>query len=392
MALKRCFIFFMCLVLTVTACVYLPADDQILTASALYIDSGHINFDRTCHDKILITQPLAQTAVFPAVSNNASSGFEAGPGLTYGGQTHNCTANIKVDGGSLTLINYSSATADEKALLDVWGNNRGAHIEQAFKITGDVHASGWSYDITITWPTAINLSNMSHIYLQFWITDSGAGSQLYTDDAIKNNKGRLWFNLVGDDTTSGTTTDGWNFAVDLKQLDPDANGQVNTAHHYTFPVTDAINQYGTLKSVKRMVIRFHSNGTGGSYQNNKAPSIILGKFMMYNPRDNIQVGGAVNNNGLDGQQAIMYQYTGKNAYNAYNKLRWPYYKDSRSTFIVSLQYGTFDLKSLGFWPWRFTGTYNITEAVDGAGGAYGGTFNRTNTKYLSSTRRFTYKP
>ena len=390
MALKRGFIFFMCLVLTVTACVYLPADDQILTASALYSDSGHINFTRTCHDKILITQPLAQTAVFPAISNNASSGFEAGPGLTYGGQLHNCTANIEVGGGYLTLINYSSATAAEKALLDVWGNNRGAHIEQAFKITREVHANGWGYDTYITWPTAMDLSTMSHIYLQFWITDSGTTSQYSSDAAIANNRGRLWFNLIGDD--SDYSVDGWNWPVDLKNLDPDADGKINTAHYYTFPVSAAEGKFGTLKSVKKMVIRFNSLGTSGSVQNTSSPAIILGKFMMYNPSDNIQVGGAINNNGLDGQQAIMYQYTGKNAYNAYNKLRWPYYKDSRSTFIVYLRYGTFDLKSLGFWPWRFTGTYNITDAVDGTGGAYGGTFNRTNTKYLSSTRRFTYTP
>ncbi len=387
---KRCFSLVLCFVLAVTACLYLPPQPIVPTVSALYADAGHNNFTRTCHDKILITQPLAQTAVFPAVSNNASSGFEAGPGLTYGGTTHNCTASISVGGGTLSLLTYSSASDAEKALLDSWGNNRGAHIEQAFKITSEVHSNGWGYDIYITWPNAIDLSNMSHIYLQFWITDSGTTSQYSSDAAIANNSGTIWFNLIGDD--SPHSVDGWNWPVDLKNLDPDADGKINTAHYYAFPVSDAHGKFGTLKSVKKMVIRFNSLGTSGSVQNTKAPSIILGKFMMINPADNIQVGGAVNNNGLDGQQAIMYQYTGKNVYNAYNKLRWPYYKDSRSTFIVSLRYGTFDLKSLGFWPWRFTGTYNITDAVDGTGGAYGGTFDRTNTKYLSSTRRFTYTP
>ncbi|MBR4868437.1 MAG: hypothetical protein IKU10_04705 [Clostridia bacterium] len=403
--MKRFLSFMMCFVLAVTACIYLPPEETIPTVSAAYSTCGHHNFGRDSIDKVLVTQPLfSKGATLPTVSNNSCSGFEAGPGLTYGGKTYNCTATISHNRGTLSLINYSSATTDQKALLDAWSGNRGTGtggISGAFQLASAVSSSdGWGYTTTISWPTAINCSTETNFYIQFWLVSTGGSSNYASGNTT--NRGTLWFNLIGDD--SPHNADGWNFPVNIKDLAADSNGKINTAHYYSFPISGAHLKAGTLTSVKKMVVRYNSKGAEGSVVTTDSPTIILGKFMMETPVDNIQVGTSFQNSSStkytsstmpEPQLGGEYYLDGTSTATARHSLRFPFYVDSKATFVLDLHYGSYTLNTLNLWPWRYkssrAGTSN-TLTVGGNGGAYNTSFTRTTTSYLSDTKRYSYNP
>ncbi len=399
MKLKRVLCMVMCVVLTVFSCIYFPSRSHIPTVSAAtYEDCGHHNFTRDATDKILICQPVvANASNLTNVSSDASSGFEAGPGLTYNGSDHNQTARISVAGGTLEKLVYSSANSAQKALLDSWSNARGTGnggIQAAYQISSIVHPSnGWGYDIYLEWDTPIDLSTLTHFYMQFWLVNLGGLSQMASD--LTNTKGRLWFNLIATDSVG--RTDGWNFPVYLNQLAPDSDGKVNTAHHYTFPISGAQLQSGSLTKIKGLTIRYESQGNGAA----NAPTIILGKFMTEVPYDNIQTAASFHNaSGTaygssdfpdEGTVATL-RIQGKETQNLVNGIRYPMYHNGIATFVVRLRYGNYTFDAPRFWAWRFknnrtSGTINVSSK----GGAYGTNFQRNNGKYLSDTYHYTYQ-
>ncbi len=400
--MKRCLSFVMCIVLAITACVYLPSQQDVPTVSAAPLSTcGHHNFTRNATDQILITQPLgnqAGTNLAAVTGGNTSSGFEAGPGLTINGTTNNQTASIEVKSGSLSIIKYSSATADQKALLDAWSNNRGTGtggIGAAYQITGAVADNGWGYTVEITWPNAINLSVLSHFYIQFWIVSLGSLSTYQS--SLSNTPGYLTFNLIG--TDSPHSQDGWNFTVPINQLAADAAGKVNTAHYYTFPISSAGGKFGTLNSVKKMCIRYNSNGNGSG----NSPTIILGKFMVEVPVDNIQTsllykdasGGTTYtaSNAPDPKQTASYRIVGKDTPNSVCGVRYPMFIGGKSTFVVALRWGNYSIDLPFSWAWRYKANRSQTDTmvVQQNGGAYGCEYRRNNSKYLSSTTYYQVK-
>ncbi|MBR6548532.1 MAG: hypothetical protein IKT68_03215 [Clostridia bacterium] len=399
--MKRCLSFVMCIVLAVTACIYLPSKKTVPTVSAAPIKTcGHHNFTRTATDQILITQPLgnqAGTNLADVTGGNTSSGFEAGPGLTINGTTNNQTASILVHSGNLSIIKYSSATAAQKALLDAWSNARGTGtggIGAAYMLSGSVASNGWGYTAEITWPNAINLSVLSHFYMQFWIVSLGSLSTYQSN--LSNTDGYLTFNLIG--TDSPHSQDGWNFTVPINQLAADSDGKVNTAHYYTFPISGAAGKYGTLNSVKKMCIRYNSKGNGSG----NSPDIILGKFMMEVPTDNVQTGLSYkdangNNytasNAPDPQQITSYRIVGKDTANSVCGVRYPMFIGGKSTFVVALRWGNYSIDLPFFWAWRYKANRSQTSTmvVQQSGGAYGCECRRNNTKYLSSTTHYQVK-
>ncbi|MBR6549561.1 MAG: hypothetical protein IKT68_08485 [Clostridia bacterium] len=396
--MKRFLSYFMCIVLVVTACVYLPPEETTPTVSAAaYKDCGHHNFTRSSTDKILLCQPMATSANnLTDVSGNASSGFEAGPGLTINGSTKNQTARISVGGGYLTKLTYSSASTAQKAILDLWSAARGGGtggVAATYMVSSEVHNNGWGYDIYMEWDTTIDVSPLSHIYLQFWLSDMGglptAASQL------TNTKGQLWFNLIG--TDSAGRTDGWNFPVYINQLAPDGSGYVNTAHYYNFPISSAHLKSGSLSKIKGLTIRYQSDGNGAT----KAPTIILGKFMVETPYDNIQTGGVfsdssntayTSSNFPDPGTIGLIRIQGQDSYNLVSGVRYPMFPNGKGTFVVRLRYGNYTMDSPYFWPWRFKSNRSSgTISVSLYGGAYSTTWQRKNSKYLSGTYHTSYK-
>ena len=209
-----------------------------------------------------------------------------------------------------TLANGTVGTTAEQTFMKNWGLTRMAWFKTSAKDGINV-ASGTCYywNLICKFNSAIDLSKMTHLYLDFWISS----------DYNKSVDGKL--NVALWDNAYNSEVDGFEFNIDFAKLRLDGDNP-RTGHSYYLDLREfsqTNTQYGTtinLTSIDGVTLRSMSSSSSTQYTSTgKSPTIWIGKMIAMRRTDNLQFWSSYGDTSKDPNQGGMFSLVGYQRYN-----------------------------------------------------------------------------